>query len=142
MSAGTFVALGANQIVMGPLGRLGLVDPTVSNDFNPEKVGAPKDPATREPQRIGISVEDVTGYLALARDRAQLDPQGMADAFRTLATEVHPLSLGNVHRRSLLIRSTSRRLLELYLDPVSDAERIENVIDVLTELYYHGIRDL
>jgi hypothetical protein len=138
MSAGTLVALGANTVVMGPLGRLGPVDPTVSNDFNPRKSDSTKATTTDE-DRIGISVEDVSGYLALARDRAGLGDEGVSQAFQRLADEVHPLALGNVHRQSLLIRSLSRRLLALHMDPELEAERIERVVDVLTEkLYFHG----
>jgi len=34
-SAGTLIALGADEIVMGAMGELGPVDPSVSNTFNP-----------------------------------------------------------------------------------------------------------
>jgi len=52
-SAGTLTALGADSVVMHPMGMLGPTDPTVANPFNP------RDPARPE-QPIGISVEDVT----------------------------------------------------------------------------------
>jgi ClpP class serine protease len=36
-SAATLLALGANEIVMHPFGVLGPIDPTVTNDFNPDR---------------------------------------------------------------------------------------------------------
>lgn len=138
VSAGTTTALGANEIVMGAMGRLGPVDPTVTNDFNPEVEITEKDKKGKA--KVGISVEDVTAYLALAKDRAGIDtPEAMASVLKILADRVHPLALGNVHRQYLLIRSMSRRLLSLHMNPDVDKERIDQIVDMLTEkLYYHG----
>jgi hypothetical protein len=136
-SAGTILALGANEIVMGPLGELGPVDPTVSNAFNPDN-------ETKKPDKgqgkIPISVEDVTAYLALARDKAGLEtPETMVEVLRLLSENIHPLALGNVYRQYQLIRTVSRRLLSLHLDSEKDKERIEHIIDLLSEkLYFHG----
>src|SRR5262249_32238509 len=59
-SAATMLALGADEIVMGPFAEMGPIDPTVTNEYNPV------DPATQ--QRIGISVEDVKAYVAFVKD--------------------------------------------------------------------------
>jgi hypothetical protein len=138
MSAGTTLALGANEIVMGTMGRLGPVDPTVTNQFNPEVDLQEKDKKGKA--KIGISVEDVTAYFALAKDKAGTDiPEAMASVLQFLTDKVHPLALGNVHRQYLLIRSLSKRLLCLHMDPEKDKDRIQQIIDLLTEkLYYHG----
>ncbi len=137
-SAGTTLALGANEIVMGPLGELGPVDPSVFNDFNPD-AEQPKKGDGKKP-KIPISVEDVTAYLLLAKEKAGLGtPDTMAEALRILSEKIHPLALGNVHRQYQLIRTMSKRLLSLHLDPEKEADRIEKIVDTLTEkLYYHG----
>ena len=49
-SAATLFSLGADEIVMGPFGQLGPIDPKVQNDFNPDTPGG---------QKVSISVEDV-----------------------------------------------------------------------------------
>jgi ClpP class serine protease len=59
-SAATMLALGADEIVMGPFGEMGPIDPTVTNEYNPV------DPHTK--QRIGISVEDVKAYISFIKD--------------------------------------------------------------------------
>ena len=67
-SAGTLISLGADEIVMGTMGELGPVDPSVTNQFNP--VLAEEDQVGNAPKprpRIPISVEDVTSSLTSPR---------------------------------------------------------------------------
>jgi len=138
MSAGTMVALGANEIVLGCVGRLGPVDPTVGNDFNPQ-VELTDEKGKKTQRSLPISVEDVAAYLSLARETGKLDDHGMAEAFRALTDKVHPLALGNVHRKYLLIRAVSKRLLHLHMNAEADRERIEGIVNILTEgLYDHA----
>lgn len=136
-SAGTSLALGANEIVMGPLGELGPVDPSVTNDFNPDSEDKRTD---GKKGKIPISVEDVTAFLALAKEKADIkNEDGMVQVLKYLTDKIHPLALGNVHRQYQLIRTMSKRLLSRHLDPDTQGERIDKIIDVLTEkLYFHG----
>lgn len=131
-SAGTLIVLGANEIVMGKMGELGPIDPSVANAFNPDDPFNPR-------AKIPVSVEDVSSYLLLAREMAGLKSrQEIGDVFRFLSERVHPLALGNVHRNYLLIRSLARRLLLLHLDHGQE-ERINDIINNLTEkLYAHN----
>ncbi len=133
-SAGTNVALGADEIIMGPMGELGPVDPSVANVFNP--LIDEKDPKKGP---IPISVEDVSAYMALIQDKGLSDPNVFSTALKALTDRVHPLALGNVHRQYLLIRSLSKRLLELHMKGEEEKERIEKIVEILSEkLYYHG----
>src|SRR5262245_38638594 len=60
-SAATLTALGADTVLMHPMGMLGPTDPTVANEFNP--------PSDRSPGEVlGISVEDVSSYFALVKE--------------------------------------------------------------------------
>jgi hypothetical protein len=130
-SAGTTIAIGADEIVMHRMGELGPIDPSAANNFNPLD---PDDPDKK--RRIPISVEDVTAYLALARNQAGVPEERMAPVFEALTREVHPLALGNLHRQYLLIRSMGKRLLGMHM---ADPDKIEHVLDTLTEkLYFHG----
>ena len=139
-SAGTLICLGADEIVMGAMGELAPVDPSVSNQFNPvrssEDFPDGKSPSPRP--RLPISVEDVTSYLQLALGKAGLDAAGMNAAFSSLTKEVHPLALGNIMRQHTLIRHLVRQLLILHMDEKTDKEKIELIIEMLTEkLYSH-----
>ena len=139
-SAGTLLALGADEIVMGAMGELGPVDPSVSNSFNP--ILDPQDiqgASQQKPRpRIPISVEDVTSYLNFAKSHAQLDASGMAQAYAALTSQVHPLALGNILRNHNLIRHLARRLLLMHMDAEADKDQLESIVRKLTEeLYAH-----
>jgi len=131
-SAGTLICLGADEIVMGTMGELGPIDPSVVNAFNPED---PHNPAARIP----VNVEDVYSYLALAREEAGLtSEQHMAQVFLRLATLIHPLALGNVHRNYLLVRSLAKRLISMRVNG-PQPEQVQHIVDSLTEqLYAHS----
>ena len=133
-SAGTTLSLGADEIVMGPMGELGPVDPSVANVFNP--LIDEKDPKKGP---IPISVEDVSAYMSLIREKGLSDPNVFSTALKALTDRVHPLALGNVHRQYLLIRTLSKRLLELHMKGEKNKEKIEKIVEILSEkLYFHG----
>lgn len=131
-SAGTLISLGADEIIMGKMGELGPIDPSVINAFNPQD---PNNPAARVP----VNIEDVYSYLGLAASKGRV--VDMADRFKVfslLAERIHPLALGNVHRNYLLIRSLAHRLLDLRQNQLSE-ENIDRIVDNLTEkLYAHN----
>lgn len=139
-SAGTLLALGADEIVMGAMGELGPVDPSVANQFNPvlDPQDIQNDSKTIPRARIPISVEDVTSYLDFAKSHAGLDAAGMAQAYSALTGQVHPLALGNILRTHKLIRHLTRTLLLMHMDETNDRERLEAIVQALTEkLYSH-----
>ena len=141
-SAGTLISLGADSIVMGAMGELGPVDPSVTNQFNPivETADAQGGKLPTPRPRIPISVEDVFSYLNLASERAKLDATGMADAFAKLTEAVSPLALGNILRHHTLIRHLVRRLLMTHMDIKKEEEKpaIDSLVEMLTEkLYAH-----
>jgi len=131
-SAGTLVCLGADEIVMGKMGELGPIDPSVVNAFNPQD---PANPVARIP----VNIEDVYSYLTLAREVAGLTSEAeLGKVFALLVERIHPLALGNVHRNYLLIRSLAARLLGLRKNHDVRAE-VQRVVDHLTEkLYAHN----
>jgi hypothetical protein len=132
-SAATLTALGADKIVMHPMGMLGPTDPTVTNPFNPP------DP-TNPQRRVGISVEDVTAYIALIKEDAGIQHEDeLVQAFLKLAEHVHPLALGNVKRSLSQSRMMARKLLSLHMDSAKDEHKIDEIVDNLTsKLFYHG----
>jgi hypothetical protein len=131
-SAATLTALGADAIVMHPMGMLGPTDATVTNPFNP------LDP--RNQQQLGISGEDVTAYLALIKEDAGIQHEDqLVTAFNVLADKVHPLALGNVKRSLSQSRMMANKLLSLHMDQSNHGHRVDNIVDNLTsKLFYHG----
>jgi len=130
-SAATLTALGADSIVMHPIGMLGPTDPTVANPFNP------RDPNN---QPIGISVEDVSAYIALVREDAGINHEDqVVEAFKVLADKIHPLALGNVKRSLSQSRMMATKLLALHMTKPEDEHKIKEIVEKLTsKLFYHG----
>ena len=129
-SCATSIAIGADEIVMTKMGTLGPIDPTVTNPFNP----------IIENQLVGISVEDMAGYLNLFQDKFGIkEADNLTKAFEKLATDVRPLALGNAYRNYIKCRDDANKLLTLHLDPEKDEAKINKIISILVEqLYYHG----
>lgn len=131
-SAATSIALGADEIVMGPLAELTPIDPTTGHPFNPP------DPANPN-QRLPIGVEDITSFLGLARDRAGVEPNQMVEVFRILSEKVNPLALGNAYRTYRMARQAASKLLMTHMSNENDGEAIEGIVKKLTEeLCIHG----
>lgn len=129
-SAATILALGANEIVMHPFGVLGPIDPTVTNEFNPQI----------PPGRlVGISVEDVKAYISFVKETVGITHEDeLVQMVSLLAQQVHPLALGNVERFIAQSRMIARKLLNTHMDNVSDRD-IEDIVESLaSRLYFHG----
>jgi hypothetical protein len=131
-SAATLTCLGADEVVMHPMGMLGPTDPTVTNPFNPPNPQAPG-------QVIGIGVEDVTAYISLIKEDAGIQHEDeLIQAIKILADKVHPLALGNVKRSLSQSRMMAKKLLALHMGKTED-HKIGEIVDSLTsKLFYHG----
>ncbi|MEA1995781.1 MAG: hypothetical protein U9N18_06540 [Campylobacterota bacterium] len=133
-SAGTLIALGADEIVMTKLGELTPVDPTTEHPFNPRDPVNPK-------KVIPISVEDIISYLLLAKDKGKVKEDKMAEIYDNLTTHsypdpkhLHPLVLGNVYRAQRMIRILSERLLGLHMDTGRESNKkiIKKIVNEIT----------
>jgi hypothetical protein len=131
-SAATMLALGADEIVMGPFAEMGPIDPTVTNEYNPV------DAATQ--QKIGISVEDVKAYVGFIKDTVGIRHEDeLIKAIEILAQKVHPLALGNVERFISQSRLIARKILLTHMKEEPSRHEIDEIIETLaSKLYFHG----
>jgi len=125
-SAATLICLGADAIYMTKMGTLTPTDPTVSNPFNPTDPSNPK-------AKVPISVEDVTGFIELAKKQGIQHEAQITQVFLALTSNVHPLALGNVQRAHTQIRHVAREMLRLHMDARRQKRKIENLVETLTE---------
>lgn len=129
-SCATLIALAADEIVMGPFGQLGPIDPTVTTPHGPmiEHEGAK--------QFLPVSVEDVANYIALARKEVGLSTeQHMAQVLGYLCERISPIALGMVYRAREQIGMLASKLLKLHMN---DQARIDKIVMMLTrELLSH-----
>lgn len=129
-SAGTLIALGADEIVMGKMGELSPIDPTVAL--------APEDAAHEglESTVQQIEIEDVSAYFRFAQEVGRLtDSSDMAAAFEALVQRLNPLQLGHLARVHSLIRLLGRRLLATHM-PANRSEELDQIVRMLTEGYF------
>lgn len=130
-SAGTLIAIGGDSILMDRLAELSPVDPTTINDFNPQN-------PTNPTQKIPISVEDITAYLALAEKQAKLTSEATRlEVFKALTNQVNAIALGNVQRVYSEIRAFAESLLRLHMTSEKDRAKIPKIVQSLTEAYTH-----
>jgi hypothetical protein len=135
-SAATLTALGADSVIMHPMGVLGPTDPTTVSPFNPPDERNPTGPP------LGIAVEDVTSYFALVKDDIGIRHEDqLVQALIALTDKVHPIALGNVKRSTLQSGLLGRSLLHARsgnLHPLTD-QQIDDIVKRLTsQVFYHG----
>jgi ClpP class serine protease len=123
-SAGTLLALGANDIVMTAGATLSPIDPSVVGALNPAVEIAPG-----QRQMVPLSVETVAGFKDLVtRDWDIKGEDALVAAFKTLAEKVHPLALGDVYRARNQIEMLARTLMQAHR---TDSDTVEHVIKKL-----------
>jgi Serine dehydrogenase proteinase len=133
-SAATLLALGADEIVMGPQAELGPIDPIM----NITRVMAqPRGPATV--QQESVNVEDIMAYLRFARERGGLEAQeALSASLGKLADRLDPVALGNVYRTHSHIREVANRMISSRAEP-PEADVTSKIVETLAEkTYAHG----
>lgn len=132
-SAATLIALGANEIVMHPMGCLGPIDPSVANIFNPPH---PQNPGQLAP----IGVEDVSAFLRLVKEDVGITHEDeLVQTFLALTEKVHPLALGNVQRHHSQSKMMGRKLLKLHMEGEAAEHEITTLVaDLKSNLFFHG----
>ena len=130
LSAATLFTLSANEIIMSRLGQLSPIDPSITSPLGPS-VQAPAQPG--QLRIVPISVEDVVGFFALAKDSARLEDSGpLLQIFERLADKVHPLALGAVYRSRQQIQMLADRLLSLHMKGDTRKKDRDRVVSILT----------
>ena len=118
-SAATLISLGADEIIMGPMGSLSPVDPQI------------KFPNQKDITMGAFSVEDVAGYYQLI-DKLDIPDAGRVEALRYMVEKLPPTLLGQIERVRGLIRMVAGRLMQ---STSIDETKKEMIIKRLTEEY-------
>ena len=131
LSAATLISLGADEIVMGKLGQLSPIDPSITTPYNPTIPGPPQQP----PKFLPVSVEDVGSFIDLAKKEIGLPESNYSDILNILGNKIHPISLGSVFRAREQIGMLASKLLGFHY---RDKEKIQSLVKMLTrELFSH-----
>lgn len=130
MSAATMIALGADEIVIGPKGELGPIDPQMSF----QRIGG----ETAVQEQIGV--EDIMAFLRFAREQVGVtDQDGLASLVSELSNKLNPQILGAIYRAHSHIRDVAMKLLTSRSANSQDEATLESIVRVLAEqTYQHG----
>ncbi len=125
-SAGTLLAISANQIYMTRAGMLSPIDPSVTTALNPIVDG----PIPGMRQSLPVSVESVAGFKTLIEEDWKIRKEELlTQLFKLLADKVHPLALGDVFRSRQQIERLAHQLLKKHR---RDEKKIQEIISTLT----------
>jgi hypothetical protein len=135
-SAATHIALGADEIVMGPFSLLSPVDPQRQHPLLPKGVD-PADPEGKE-RTIPISVQDLkhaVEFIKREAGDAGLTGEAYAQVISALFDKVYPLALGAIEQSYALSKLITRRMLATHMDETEDADKIDSIVDALSDDY-------
>jgi hypothetical protein len=133
LSTATLIALGANEIIMTPMGQLSPIDPSVEHPLGP----VVQIPGQARAGIAPVSVEDVNAFIDLAKNEVNLkEEESLKKVFELLAEKIHPLVLGAVHRSREQIGFLASNLMKYHS---KDEKHIENIVAILTrERFSHN----
>lgn len=124
-STATLICLGADKIVMTKQATLGPIDPSVNSPLNPQM------PGQAAQIRVPVSVENVAGYIDLAKKECGLkDKNSLVQIFLKLSENVHPLALGEVFRARGQIQMLADRLLSARKSKIDESKK-KKIINIL-----------
>lgn len=132
-SAGTMLALGADEIVMTPLAVLGPIDPQRTHPLLPRREGAEE----AEP----ISVQDMRHAMQFIREAAgqglemPYTPEAMAQIFSALFDKIHPLAIGAIEQSYALSKLVATQCLSTHMDRTKEEAQINAIVDKLCDEY-------
>ena len=125
-SASTLIALGCDEIVMGPKAELGPIDPAVPRRGLKEGTSVTEE---------DISVEDVMSYVTFLKDKAGISESGLADQMRILSERLSPWMVGRIYRTHAYIRLVAEKLLAAHATPLTE-QAVRLIVDTLVERSY------
>ncbi len=116
-SAATMLALGADEIQMGPLAHLSAVDTSLTHDLSP---------VDRDNDRVSVSQDELQRVVRLWQKQAR---KNGTNPFQSLFQYVHPLVIGAVDRSSALSIKLCTEILSYHMKDQRKAARISNTLN-------------
>lgn len=116
-SAATMIALGANEILMGPMAYLTAVDTSLTHDLSP---------IDRDNDRVSVSLDELHRVVRLwqkEKGKQEMNP------YHALFQHVHPLVIGAVDRADSLSTMLCKELLSYHIKSDKQAETIATTLN-------------
>lgn len=118
-SAATMIALGANEIQMGPMAYLTPVDTSLTHSLSP---------IDRDNDRVSVSLDELTRVVRLWQSQKS-DANEKENPYQQLFQYVHPLVIGAVDRAESLSIMLCKELLAYHIEDDKEGDRIANALN-------------
>jgi hypothetical protein len=116
-SAATMIALGANEIWMGPMAYLTAVDTSLTHDLSP---------IDRDNDRVSVSLDELHRVVRLwQKEKGEKE----TNPYHALFPHVHPLVIGAVDRADSLSIMLCKELLSYHIKSPARAEKIATTLN-------------
>lgn len=123
-SAATMIALGADEIHMGPMAHLSAVDTSLTHDLSP---------IDRDNDRVSVSLDELNRVVKLW---GQENHNEKKNPYQFLFDYVHPLVIGAVDRAESLSIMLCKEILSYHMD---DSDKVSRIAESLNAKYpSHG----
>lgn len=119
-SAATMLALGADEIHMGPLAHLSAVDTSLAHQLSP---------LDRDNERVSVSQDELMRVIRLWQQEVRGDA---VNPYQAIFPYIHPLVIGAVHRVSSLSVKLCMEILSYHL---KDARKASAISEALNSKY-------
>lgn len=116
-SAATMLALGSNEIQMGPLAYLTAVDTSLTHSLSP---------VDKDNDRVSVSQNELSRVLALW-DKEKKDNDN--NPFSEIYKYIHPLVIGAVDRATSLSIKLTTDILSYHITDTTKAQEISNILN-------------
>lgn len=115
-SAATMIALGADEIHMGPMGHLSAVDTSLTHDLSP---------IDRDNNRVSVSLDELNRVVKLWQSENSDDK----NPYQFLFGHVHPLVIGAVDRAESLSIMLCSEILSFHMGNEEKAQAISQALN-------------
>ncbi|GAB6141761.1 hypothetical protein JCM14076_24900 [Methylosoma difficile] len=116
-SAATMIALGSNEIMMGPMAYLTAVDTSLSHALSP---------IDRDNDRVSVSLDELNRVIRLGKSNTE---ETQENPYQALFQYVHPLVIGAVDRAESLSIMLCKELLSHHITDEATADRIAQILN-------------
>ncbi len=117
-SAATMMALGADEIYMGPMAYLTAVDTSLTHDLSPVD--------NRNNDKVSVSLDELNRVIKLWKKEKSNESD---NPYKSLFEYVHPLVIGAVDRADSLSIMICRELLSYHIPDEAKVERISQALN-------------
>ena len=117
LSAGTMIALGADEIRMGPLAYLSAVDTSLTHDLSP---------VDNTNRKVSVSLNELSRIMNVWNKESKTDT---TNPYMAIFPHVHPLVIGAVDRASSLSIRLCTEILSYHMKDLQKAQSISNTLN-------------